>query len=177
MGILIRPPRGQTYRCISADPPWKLTGGGRIKRGADRHYPLLATRDIPPTIVASPLWRPDPGGCHLWLWVVNNFLPDGLWVMEQLGFRYVTTATWAKDRFATGYYLRGQTEQLLFGVMGKLPPVTRAPGSTLIEAKRQAHSQKPDEAYVLIEAVSPGPRLEMFARAPRPGWNVWGNEV
>lgn len=113
---------------------------------------------------------------HLYLWVTNNFLKDGLWVMEQLGFRYVTMLTWAKDRIGLGQYFRGQTEQLLFGVRGRLPAQVRTQ-TTLITAPRRKHSEKPDRAFEVIEAVSPGPRLEMFARTQRPGWDAWGNEV
>ena len=77
------------YRCIVADPPWNERGGGKIKRGADRHYPLMKTPDIACMLLA-PAWRPAES-CHLWLWVTDNFLPDGLLVMDALGFRYVRT--------------------------------------------------------------------------------------
>jgi N6-adenosine-specific RNA methylase IME4 len=113
------------------------------------------------------------------MWVTNNFLRHGLSLMEWLGFRYVTNAAWAKDRFGLGQYLRGQHELCLFGVMGKLPALNRSQ-STLIGGgllPRRKHSQKPSESHDLFEAVSPGPRLEMFAREHRPGWDVWGNEV
>ncbi len=167
------------YRCIAADPPWLERGGGKIKRGADRHYPLMKTPDIIDLMwdVLAPVM--DPTGCHLHLWVTNNFLRDGLQVMDALGFRYVTMRTWAKDKIGLGQYWRGQTEQLLFGVMGKLPALNRTE-STLIGkglVPRGRHSEKPAIAYEEIERVSPGPRLEMFARGPRPGWTVWGNEA
>jgi len=163
------------YRTIAIDPPWNETGGGRVKRGADRHYALLKTPQIVDVILGASCWQPDRD-CHLYLWTTNNKLPDALDVMRAIGFRYVTTLTWAKDRFGLGYYYRGQTEQLLFGVRGTLPPLVRNE-STLIEAKRGAHSVKPCEAYRKMEQVSPGPRLEMFARAKRERWDVWGNEV
>lgn len=163
------------YHTILIDPPWLERGGGKIKRGADRHYPLLKTPDIVRVIRESGMFVPADD-CHLYLWVTNNFLRDGLWVMEQLGFRYVTMLTWAKDRIGLGQYFRGQTEPLLFGVKGRLPAQVRTQ-STLIVAPRSKHSQKPAKSYEVIEAVSPAPRLEMFARSRRDGWVSWGNEV
>ncbi len=85
------------YQTIVIDPPWNESGGGKIKRGADRHYSLLKTPAIPGVIKNSGVFTPAEN-CHLYLWVTNNFLKDGLWVMEQLGFRYVPMITWAKDK-------------------------------------------------------------------------------
>jgi len=169
------------YACIAADPPWAERGGGKIKRGADRHYPLLSTPQIIQVMLSAPAWRPADNA-HLWLWVTNNFLADGLHVMQALGFRYVTNMVWTKIkadgtvRIGLGQYLRGAHELCLFGVRGRLSAVTRKVPSAFL-APRAAHSAKPDEAYAAIQGVSPGPRLEMFARAPREGWDVWGNEV
>jgi len=169
----------EPYKCLLADPPWTETGGGKIKRGADRHYPLLKTHEIIEVMLSAPQWRPDPSGAHLWLWVTNNYLEDGLFVMKALGFRYVTNAVWAKTRMGLGQYLRGQHELLLFGVRGRQPAMIRN-RPTLIGKKllpRTEHSRKPDEAHAMIEAVSPGPRVEFFARRPREGWDAFGNEV
>jgi len=174
----IETPEGE-YRCILADPPWQERGGGKIKRGADRHYPLLKTPDIIRVMLTAPQWRPCAAGCHLWLWVTNNFLEDGLHVMKALGFRYVTNAVWAKARMGLGQYLRGQHELLLFGVMGRLNGEARAQ-PTLIGGDRvhkTTHSKKPQESYEAIERVSPGPRVEFFARQRRDGWDAFGNEV
>lgn len=167
------------YRTILADCPWEEKGGGKIKRGADRHYPLMKLADIKAMNVSQ---FADPTGCHLYLWVTNGFLEKGFEVMKAWGFRYVTCITWSKDRFGIGQYFRGQTEQCLFGVRGKLPYKIgangkRAQGSTLLPAKRRKHSQKPDEMRKLIEKVSYGPYLELFAREKAPGWDVFGNEV
>ena len=119
--------------------------------------------------------------CHLYLWVTNNFMKDGLKVMEEWGFRYVTMITWAKDRFGLGQYFRGQTEHCLFGVKGRLPykiiDGKRQQSTTLINAKRQKHSQKPVKMYEYIEKVSYGNYLELFARNKRDGWDSWGNET
>ena len=102
------------YCTIYADPPWMERGGGRIKRGADRHYPLMKTVDI----CRLPVWRISEDNCHLYLWATNNFLPDGLKVMDAWGFRYVTMITWMKSWISLGQYFRGMTEHCLFGVKG-----------------------------------------------------------
>lgn len=171
----------ERYGVIVADPPWNETGGGRIKRGADRHYPLMKT----PQIVAlmRDEWRLAARAADksaAFIWVTNNYLPDGLEVLSALGFRYVTCLTWAKDRFGLGYYFRGQTEHVVFGVKGRWS--TRPPGtsSTLIGGdliKRGAHSVKPAALQDMIEQRFDGPYLEVFARRPREGWAALGNEV
>jgi N6-adenosine-specific RNA methylase IME4 len=172
--------RSEKYRTIVADPPWLERGGGKIKRGADRHYPLMRMAEIIEAMESALETHPaDPEGSHLYLWVTNNFLIKGIAVMGELGFRYVTNRVWAKDRFGLGYYFRGQHELCLFGVMGKLPAKTRTV-STLIDrglVPRQRHSQKPDVFFEEIEQVSPGPYLELFARTERSGWTTWGNEI
>lgn len=169
----------QQYKCIAMDPPWNERGGGKIRRGADRHYPLLKTRDMPRAIYQSGVWSPAPD-CHLWCWATANHLPDALWVIEALGFRYLTNAVWVKSRPpGLGQYLRGRHELLLLAVRGSGPAArtARRDLESVIEAPRGAHSVKPQRAYDLIEARSQGPRLELFARQPREGWTVWGNEV
>jgi N6-adenosine-specific RNA methylase IME4 len=117
------------YRTIYADPPWNERGGGRIVRGAQRHYPLMKTREICKLIVdgqhASKLAE---NNAHLYLWVTNNKVPDGLQVVEAWGFEYKTIITWGKDKFGLGQYYRGQTEQVLFAVRGVLPYRTREDG-------------------------------------------------
>lgn len=165
------------YGTILADPPWMERGGGKIKRGADRHYPLMHTRDICALPVAD-LALPDS---HLYLWVTNNFLPDGLKVMAAWGFRYVTMITWAKDKMGLGQYFRGMTEHCLFGVRGQPPYKVsdgrRQQGVTLINAPRGEHSAKPVEMRQMIERVSYGPYLELFARESVPNWDAWGNQI
>jgi N6-adenosine-specific RNA methylase IME4 len=121
---------------------------------------------------------------HLYLWVPNALLPEGLDVMKSWGFRYVSNIIWAKrrkdggpDGRGVGFYFRNVTEILLFGVRGSMR--TLAPGRTqvnMIETRKREHSRKPDEQYDLIEACSPGAYLELFARHARPGWVVWGDE-
>lgn len=167
------------YKTIYADPPWMEAGGGKIKRGADRHYPLMKTPDIKNLDVKS--LRHDDG-CHLYLWVTNNHFIDGFDVMEAWGFRYVTCITWMKDRIGLGQYFRGMTEHCLFGVYKNLPYKTdingkRMQGKTAFSAKRKEHSKKPKEMREMIETVSYSPMIELFARTSSPGWDVWGNEV
>lgn len=165
------------YKTIYADPPWQEVGGGKIKRGADKHYPVMKTKDI----IALPIQQFIDDNAHLYLWVTNNFLQDGLDVMKAWGFEYKTTITWVKDRFGLGQYFRGQTEHCLFGVKGMVPYKViinkRQQGVTFFYTPRQEHSQKPEEMRRMIEKVSSGPYLELFARRPTEGWDVWGNQV
>ncbi len=156
------------YQTILADPPWKYGKGWGW--GAGEYYPLMKLEDI------CKLNVPSAKNSHLWLWCPNGLLPQGIQVMKEWGFEYKTCLTWAKNRSIFGYYLKGQTEQLLFGVKGKLPPNDRKQ-TTLINAKIRKHSQKPDEVYEIIEKISPKPYLELFARNKRNGWDTWGNEV
>jgi len=166
------------YRSIYADPPWWESGGGQIKRGADAHYPLMHLH----LIMSLPVHTlKDPIGCHLYLWVTNNFLDSGLKVMKQWGFTYMTTITWMKDRQGLGQYFRGVTEHCLFGVSGNLPynivDGKRQQGITGFTAPRHEHSRKPDEMRETIERVSHAPRIELFARKRFLGWDAWGNEI
>lgn len=180
------------YRTLLIDPPWLELGGGKIKRGADRHYDLMKTSEIIEyltSVLKDRIYR----NCHCYLWVTNNFLPDGLLVLEALGFRYVTNLVWVKDKFGLGYYFRGKHELCLFGVRGdckpnhkifegnlrsgaKQKPFTPVP-TTVIKERTRKHSQKPRKIYSLIETVSQPPRLELFARERRVNWDVLGNEA
>ena len=167
------------YGTILMDPPWYETGGGKIKRGADRHYPLVKTPDLPRVIIQSPEWNPADD-CHLYMWATNSFLADAIWLMGTLGFKYKTNVVWTKEgRKGLGQYFRGQHELLLFGVRGRGYNV-KTDDKTIGSwghAPRGKHSQKPSEFYDLIEARSQGPYLELFARSDRDGWISWGNEV
>lgn len=167
------------YKTIYADPPWMERGGGKIKRGADRHYPLMKTKDIMALPVRN-LIHED--GCHLYLWTTNNFLPDALQVVQAWGFVYVTMITWQKDRIGLGQYFRGNTEHCIFATTTKRLPYKilegkRQQGITGFIAERNEHSKKPDEMRKMIELVSYAPRIELFARQEFDGWDSWGNEV
>lgn len=167
------------YKTIYADPPWAESGGGRIIRGAQKHYPLMRTSEI----VALKDFINNISGenAHLYLWVTNNFLPDGLAVMSEWGFKYKTTVTWFKNRIGLGQYFRGITEHCLFGVRGSLPykilDGKRQQGKTGFYAEKTIHSAKPDEMRSMIEKVSYPPFIELFARQSAPEWDHWGNSL
>lgn len=168
------------YTCIYHDPPWPEDGGGG--RGAQNHYPTIKKReDILACILDSRVFRPADNA-HMYMWVTNNYMPWGLWLMKQLGFNYKTMITWPKMAQSTGYYFAGKTEHVLFGVRGTLPPVKRISSTTLLETtmnnRTAGHSVKPPEFYdVIAGCTPPGPRLEMFARRPQLGWDAWGRDM
>jgi N6-adenosine-specific RNA methylase IME4 len=183
----------QGFNCIAADPPWSETGG--CGRGTGNHYPTIKRReDILRVMLTSGFWRPAVTA-HLWLWTTTTSLQDGLWLMDALGFTYKTMGIWAKLnrqgelRAGMGQYMRHTFEPILFGTRGpgarKLSPAGTGIKDILdtieepLATPRGRHSEKPAEWYERIEAVSVNAtkRLEMFAREPRPGWTVWGNEV
>ena len=145
------------------------------ERGAEQHYPLM-TLD---RIKAMPISQLAADDAHLWLWVTNATLRDGYDVAEAWGFTVRSPLTWVKFRLGLGNYLRNATEHLLFATRGRAPVNFRSQ-PTWINAPVQDHSHKPEEQYALIERVSPGPYLELFARrrpATTADWSVWGNEV
>lgn len=169
---------GKKYKTIYADPPWITErGGGKIKRGADKHYQLMKTENI----VNLPIDEIADVNCHLYLWVTNKSLPLGLEVMKAWGFEYITAITWVKDRIGLGQYYRGMTEHCLFGRKGMLPykliDGKRAQGRTVIIEPKSEHSRKPKTMREMIEKVSYAPRIELFARERFDGWEAWGNEV
>lgn len=161
------------FRTILADPPWDVQQVG--SRGASSHYELM-TLD---RIKAMPVRDIAATDAHLWLWVTNATLRDGYDVAEAWSFTVRSPLTWVKLRLGLGTYLRNATEHLLFATRGKAPVNFRAQ-PTWFNAPVQAHSHKPEEQYALIERVSDGPYLELFARRrPRStaNWSIWGNEV
>lgn len=175
------------FKTILIDPPWQERGGGKVVRGAQKHYPLMNPEEILETIQNSGVWNPDmANGCHLYMWVTNNWLfKGGAWLLEQLDFEYITNLVWTKNRMGLGYYFRGRHELCLFARPRQargysiLPSLVRTE-DTLIKADDtsiRVHSRKPQDLYRKIEAVSPGPRLEMFARQEREGWISWGNDL
>lgn len=183
---------GKEYVAIMADPPWPERGGGKVKRGSDRHYALISKKEhIAEAMLSSGVFTPAEN-CHLYLWVTNTYLPWGLWLIDALGFSYKTNFPWVKPgRPGLGQYARGQHEVLLFAVKGKGYAVKTddrtirsdylvgAPRVTSAETGKIVHSAKPVEAYQLVDARTvPGPRLEMFARVKHSdAWDVWGLEA
>ena len=173
------------FSTILADPPWRFTN--RTGKMAPEHHRLsrygTMTLDDIATLPVSKIAAPT---AHLYLWVPNALLPDGLRVMREWGFEYKANIVWHKirkdggsDGRGVGFYFRNVTELILFGVRGKNAR-TLDPGRTQVNylgTRKREHSRKPDEQYEIIEACSPGPFLEMFARGAQPGWDAWGNQA
>lgn len=176
---------GRQFSTVLADPPWQFQN--RTGKVAPEHrrlnrYGTMTLDDIKALPVASVC----TATAHLYLWVPNALLPDGLAVLAAWGFQYKSNLVWHKvrkdggpDGRGVGFYFRNTTELILFGVRGKNAR-TLQPGRSqvnIICSQKREHSRKPDEAYGLIERCSPGPFLEMFARGARPGWSAWGNQA
>jgi N6-adenosine-specific RNA methylase IME4 len=148
-----------------------------MDRSADNHYPTSPLEESKALDVAS-IAATD---CALFLWATVPMLPQALAVMCGWGFTYKSNFAWAKDKIGTGYWSRNQHELMLIGTRGHVPaPAMGTQASSLIVAAARRHSQKPHEAYEIIERYFPSlPRIELFARGAiaRPGWDVWGNEA
>jgi len=172
------------YATILADPPpWQFQN--RTGKMAPEHkrllrYPILELQEI----IQLPVASLAAAQSHLYMWVPNALLMEGLEVMRAWGFTYKTNLVWYKirkdggpDGRGVGFYFRNVTELVLFGVRGSMR--TLKPGRTqvnLFSTRKREHSRKPDELYPIIEACSPGPYLELFARFRRNRWDQWGNE-
>ena len=164
------------YGVIFADPPWRFEPYSRITgldRAADNHYATMALDEIK----ALPI--PAAPDCVLFLCATAPMLPQALEVMAAWGFAYRTHIVWVKDRIGTGYWARNKHELLLIGTRGNVP--APAPGDqplSVIFASVTRHSSKPAAFATLIERMYPNvPKIELFARSPRTGWDVWGNEA
>jgi len=162
------------YTTIYADPPWPQGGGG--VKGAKNYYTVMSFDRI--KLMGDWIDQISAPDSHLYMWVVANYLQEGLDTMKAWGYRYVTNLVWAKDKIGLGFYYRTKHEILIFGTKGKhIPPLTLATYPSVVQAPRGRHSAKPDDFYKVIEGVSPGPYLELFARQKYEGWHSWGNEV
>jgi len=172
------------FSTILADPPWQFLN--RTGKMAPEHRRLMRYPTMPlADIKALPVAQVAGERSHLYLWVPNALLHEGLEVMKAWGFRYKSNLVWYKvrkdggpDGRGVGFYFRNVTELVLFGVRGSLR--TDDPGRrqvNLLATQKREHSRKPDELYKIVEQCSYGPYLELFARNPRPGWVQWGNEV
>jgi len=176
--------KGIRYKTILADPPWRFTN--RTGKVAPEHrrlnrYDTLSLEEIK----SIPVSQVTDIQSHLYLWVPNALLIEGLEVLKAWGFEYKTNIIWHKirkdggpDGRGVGFYFRNTTEIVLFGVKGSMR--TLAPGRSqvnIIKSQKQEHSRKPDELYELIEKCSNGPYLELFARGKRKGWDVFGNQA
>lgn len=213
---------------IVMDPPWPEKGGGKVKRGADRHYSVMKKEGILKAVLSSP-WQPDKAGCSVWCWTTVNSSRSAAWLMDALGVKAVTEAVWIKSHmeyrciqcgnrlFVThvtaspkafcdgchttvkaqrivipqhsglGQHMRIGHETLLYGRIGRVPvpPTYDRMPAEIYAPRSKVHSEKPQAAYDLIARhdqhavrnVSVNRNLELFARKPRAGWRVWGNEV
>lgn len=176
---------GQKFATILADPPWQFQN--RTGKVAPEHRRLsrYGTMTLD-EICRLPVEKISDDPAHLYLWVPNALLPEGMKVMEAWGFRYISNIVWHKvrkdggsDGRGVGFYFRNVTELLLFGVKGKNAR-TLAPGRSqvnMIQSRKREHSRKPDEQYKIIEECSWGPRIELFSRGTRKEWTVWGNQA
>jgi len=172
------------FSTILADPPWQFQN--RTGKMAPEHKRLsrYGTMTLD-EIKGLPVDSVAADTSHLYLWVPNALLPEGLQVMEAWGFKYKSNIVWHKirkdggpDGRGVGFYFRNVTELVLFGIKGKNAR-TLAPGRrqvNFLATQKREHSRKPDEFYDIVESCSPGPYLEMFARGPRENWTVWGNQ-
>lgn len=173
-----------TYSTILIDPPWRFTN--RTGKMAPEHkrlkrYETLSFEEI----AALPVGKFADTPSHLYLWTPNALLREALDIMASWGFKYKTNIVWYKvrkdggpDGRGVGFYFRNVTEMLLFGVKGSmrtLPPGRRQ--TNVFTSRKQEHSRKPEGIYDIIEACSPGPYLELFARERRKGWKSWGDQV
>lgn len=172
------------YSTILIDPPWRFenrTGKMAPEHKRLKRYPTMTLEEI----AAMPIVEHAENPSHLYLWVPNALLMEGLQIMKAWGFCYKTNIVWYKirkdggpDGRGVGFYFRNVTELLLFGVHGRMR--TLKPGRTqvnILATRKREHSRKPEEIYRIIEACSPGPYLEIFAREKMPNWTAWGDEV
>lgn len=175
---------GMKFGTVLADPPWRFQN--RTGKMAPEHKRLsrytTMTLDEIMELPVSQIVLPQS---HLYLWVPNALIREGLETMKRWGFTYKTNVVWHKvrkdgepDGRGVGFYFRNVTELVLFGVRGNLR--TLAPGRrqvNIIKTRKREHSRKPDELYDIIEGCSPGPYLELFARYQWPNWHAWGDEL
>lgn len=173
------------FGTVLADPPWQFQN--RTGKMAPEHRRLSRYQTMTVEQIASlPVPRLLRETAHLYLWVPNALLPDGITILSSWGFQYKSNIIWHKirkdggpDGRGVGFYFRNVTEILLFGIRGKNAR-TLSPGRrqvNFIASRKREHSRKPDEQYEIIEACSAGPFLELFSRGKRDGWTCWGNEA
>lgn len=160
------------FGLIYADPPWRM-GSPDSPFAPEQQYPTLPLEEIKAIEV------PAGDDCVLFIWVVNCLLPEGLDVLRAWGFTYRSSLVWVKNGIGPGIWFRQRFEQLLVGTKGQIsPPEPEDRCDSVIDSRRQRHSQKPTEAYERIEQMYPQlPKLELFARNTRPGWTSWGNQA
>jgi N6-adenosine-specific RNA methylase IME4/predicted XRE-type DNA-binding protein len=164
------------YRCIVIDPPWpveKIEREQRPLQGKNLDYPTMTIEEIRKLPVSE---LADKSGCHIYLWVTQKYLPEGLRLFEYWGIKYQCILTWVKPTGITPFSWMYNTEHVLFGRIGNLP-LCKVGIKLSFNAEVRRHSEKPDVFYEIVCMASPPPRLDMFARGKREGFDVWGAEV
>jgi len=165
---------GGLFDVIYGDPPWRLPGSPDSSRAVENHYPTMPWEEL------AAMQIPAAENAILFLWGVNSLTPQAIQLIEAWGFAYATQFVWVKDKIGLGQYNRCQHELLHVGRRGSFPPPpTDRRFSSVIEAPRGRHSEKPAWVYELLEQMYPrASKLELFARGPaRPGWAAWGNQA
>ena len=171
------------YKTILIDPPWeydvpvkrKDSRNGRTERaGETMHppYPMMKMSEIEKMQIGEL----SDDNCHLWLWTTNKYLPDALRLCELWGFKFFHLVTWVKPS-GIGMWFVHRTQPLIFAYKGKMDFQRKCNPNVLFSGNPKRHSEKPECSYELIEAISSSPKIELFARREREGWDVWGNEV
>lgn len=169
------------YRVILADPPWKYKNQSPPclpEKQPDTckieyYYDTMTTEEIKSLPITN-ITEPDS---ILFLWATTPAIEEAFEVMKAWGFKYKTMVTWEKtNNDCMGYWFRTCTEHLLVGVRGKVKAF-RCMERTCYHERRTSHSRKPEYFYQLIERVTTGSKIELFARSRREGWDAWGNEV
>lgn len=181
------------FATIAADPPWKYRdlvhatrvrgikvaeygfGADKIRgrRGAEGYYPVMTIEEI----AALPVGHSAAPNAHLYLWCTNAFIEPAHVVARAWGFEPRTILTWVKPGIGMGHFYRNNTEHVIFAVRGRLPVLRHNQPTAFTAPKSRIHSQKPNRFFEIVETMSPGPYLELFARATRAGWVGWGNEL
>jgi N6-adenosine-specific RNA methylase IME4 len=161
------PDQKKKFGAVIIDPPYQ-------RFGVEKYYPTMSDEEIlamAPTI--ADLLKPD---AMVWLWVANSNIVFGTELLAAMGARYSSMLSWIKPRIGRGRPLRSSTEHVLLGLIGKPEVLFRGQGTWMF-APVQDPSHKPEELHAVIERLTPGPYLELFARRARPGWSVWGNQL
>lgn len=181
------------FQTIVADPPWAYTdkvhaarvrgvkvaeygmGADKIRgrRGAEGYYPVMTTEQIT-ALAVKPIAAPN---AHLYLWTTNAFIEQAHQVARAWGFEPRTILTWVKPGIGMGHYFRNNTEHVVFATRGRLPVLRHNCPTSFTAPKTKKHSEKPEVFFDIVTSMSPGPYLEMFARAERAGWALWGNQA
>ena len=164
------------YKLILADPPWSydnLHTGRNMNHGVIDKYLTLSVEELK----QFPISNISQDDSYLFMWVTSPLLPEGIEVFKSWGYTYKAAIYWDKDtKGGLGYWLRGCVEICLLGKKGNVPPL-RLQYPNIIKQKITKHSQKPNKLYEMIESLNINPKIELFSRNNREGWDSWGNQV